>query len=142
MNDWQMKEYNELRLEKIDQEYEKYINWRAYIIVKKYAFENSMSSPYLQGYQIDIESIVFNGNLVEVGFNYQDYGDYFDEFNFPVEWFFCKEEKLLNEIVRAHIENYQAEQEEERKRKEKDKESEIKALEEKLSKLKGIKNAI
>lgn len=139
MNDWQIKEYDELRLEKIAQEHINYLYNRASYIVEKMFFENIVEQPAYSGWRINIVSLNFKDGVVEAGVEYMDncHGELYEDFYFAAEWLSMSEDNVLSEIMKKQMDAYSENlrvQENLRKLK---KERDIKDLEDKLKKLKG-----
>lgn len=141
MNDWQMKEYDELRLEKIEDEHIKYLNSRVNYVVEKLYFENPVEQPTLDGYNHNAYICVTGNKNVEGEVVYTSSGyecqETLDDFEFPIQWLTMKESDVYDEIVRIQIQEYQDKIEVKKKQDSLRKEREIKELEEKLKKLKG-----
>lgn len=140
MNDWQMKEYNELRLEKIAQEHINYLYNRASFIVEKAFFENTVEQPAYSGWGIKVVSLNFKDGWCEAGVEYMDnsHGELYEDFYFSIEWLCMSENNVLSEIMKKQMDAYSEKlkvQENLRKLK---KEREIKELEDKLKTLKGV----
>lgn len=141
MNSWQLQEYNELRLEKISEEYSKYYWNHLKNIIKSLYFENSVERPKYSGYDICPCSEDYDKKLsiVTGEFEYRDNEDIHrsEYYTVPAEWFSMPLEKVKNEIVKMHIESYTNKQKFEEQQRELRKQREIEALEEQLKLLKG-----
>lgn len=145
MNDWQMKEYNELRLEKIEHEHLKYLYNRAEFIVDKMFFENVVDTPIFNGYNIRVVDIFVDKcdsglGLCMACVDYSDGSEGWDmneEFVFPKKWLTMSKEEVCALIIEEQLKVYSTKNEKAEQQKALSREAEIKELEEKLKQLKG-----
>lgn len=138
MEDWQMREYNELRLQVIVMEYNKYLKNRIHNILEQLYVDNIYNiCPWRSGYIKDIGWWEVKNKYVIGEADVSFYGDECEEYKFPASWLTLSDNELQRAILLylAEIDN---KQKAEKKRMEETKKLlEIESLEKRIEMLKG-----
>lgn len=139
MESWILEEYNSLRLEKINDEHEKYFYSTLKNIIELLYFKNEVDLPDHDGWRVCVTSFKEVNGIMTGDFEYQTYdgGDYSEEFEFPAYWISLPFDQIKTEVVRKQIDNFNYKAKKQEALRSLAKQREISELEKKLSMLKG-----